>query len=1166
MKKLVAFLALAAVTSVSAANFKDGKGMFDRRLGMFIHWGIYSVGEWHCQELWRKRLARVDYEKYKDRFRAEKFDADRFVDVAELAGATYIVITTKHHDGFCMWDTKTTDYNVMNTPARRDIIKEVADACHRRGMGIGFYFSNPDWHAPFANNPKSTHQLPLQPGDAPDEEKYIAYVKAQVTELCSNYGSLCCFFWDIPPRIDRPEMDELVRGLQPGILIDDRGWGNKATCDYSTPERDYKWDQPVDKNVECCDAVGVQSWGYRRNEDYHTHGYLTRKIDAYLSTGANFLLNVGPKSDGTIPDESLAIMAKVGSWHARVGDAFRNVRTVPGLVDPKCNAVVTRRGDTLFIHFPKGLEATGLNLAPLDVLPEKATLLNSGMELKTEIELFPWSCPKSDKRTLHVWGVPADEYANECMVMRLDFKPGVLPEYAQTNPQPKRTLVQLNDGWEVWSEEGSGRSEERWVTVDLPHDATENLPRTHMPDHAEQGFVKGGIFRYRKVLPTPKVEKGTRLSVRFDGVYMNSSVTVNGRHAGGRHNGYVPFEVALDASSATNLIEVTVDATTPNTRWNPGAGMLRNVWLVRRRGYTLEPENVAIRVVSANEEKAVLSIRADDGAEIVEPANGRLVIERPRLWCPDDPYRYEVRVVARNREGETDAVTIPYGIRTIEFTKDDGFKLNGKRLQIKGVCQHEGSPCFGALLNEAGLEYGIREMKKLGANAIRTAHNPFPPEFLELCDKHGMLVKNELFDEWRVPKKMKFGYARFFDSDWKDDLETIVRRDRNRASVIIWSIGNEIRELAGMCTNTGGVAAFTREMREAVRMLDPTRPVSAGLHKPKVAAAIGVCDELDVVGINYNGDCFDRFRGRWPLFGSETAATYSLRDVYHYEDDGSDTLKIVASRDHLGGGYSSVPWWGGPDQDQERTLKRQMECPWSAGEFAWCSFDYLGEGSNGDGREDFWPCVASQWGMYDFAGLPKDKAYLYQSVWSATPMVHVFPDWTFGKEAMGKKVPVWCYTNCEAAELFLNGVSQGTRRKTDTAKLHLEWLVPYAPGVLEVRGMRNGAVIATDAKQTAGEVARVVSSVLFESGDTVMIRFDAVDGNGVRVVGCNEPVKLEIAGGELLAAANGDPTDSTPRRNVRRRLFRGSMAGFFRRGDGFKCEVEISPIASLTKK
>lgn len=423
-------LALAACSvgfsSASASTFADGKGLFNRRLGMFIHWGIYAAGEWHEQEFYRQRKTRVDYERHIQAFTAAKYNPDHFIDVAQSAGADYIVITAKHHDGFCLWDTKTTDYNAVHSPAGRDLLAELAAACRRRGMKLGFYFSNPDWHAPFANNSKSSHQIPLQPGDSPDEAKYIAYVKAQVTELCSNYGELCCFFWDIPTKIDRPEMDALVRRLQPGILINDRGWGNKSSCDYSTPERDYKWDRPSGKNVEACDSVGVQSWGYRRDEDYHTLGYLTRRIDAFLSTGANYLLNVGPKADGTIPDDAAALMARVGVWRRRTAEAFREVETVPDLVRSSAKAVVTRRGQTLYVHFPQGLEATGIDLSPLAIQPTKAILLNTGAELKTRVELMPWNGPQSDKPTLHVWGVPADELANECLIMRLDFA-GNLP-------------------------------------------------------------------------------------------------------------------------------------------------------------------------------------------------------------------------------------------------------------------------------------------------------------------------------------------------------------------------------------------------------------------------------------------------------------------------------------------------------------------------------------------------------------------------------------------------------------------------------------------------------------------------------------------------------------------------------------------------------------------
>lgn len=423
---VVVFAVLAACSTgrtdcgqPSASTWK----MFDRRLGMFVHWGIYSVGGWHEQEQMRRGIPRDEYAKYAERFTAERFSADAFVDVAESLGADYIVFTAKHHDGFCMWDTKTTDWKVTNTPARRDVLKELAKACRRRGMKLGLYYSNPDWHHPNAHNEKSTHQIPMELGDVPDMEKYIAYVKAQVTELLTNYGEIVCFFWDIPPRIDCPEMDVLVRRLQPGIMVNDRGWGNKATCDYSTPERDYKWDTQSERHIEACDAIGVQSWGYRANEDYHTYGYLTRKIDHFLSTGANLLLNVGPKADGTIPEEARRIMADVGKWYAKVRDSYRDVKTVTDVkLATAPNAIMTRRGNALFVHFPKGLDATGLDMRPLSMIPEKVTLLNTGATLNARVELMPWNAGSFMHDTLHVWGIPANELSNECVVIRLEFK------------------------------------------------------------------------------------------------------------------------------------------------------------------------------------------------------------------------------------------------------------------------------------------------------------------------------------------------------------------------------------------------------------------------------------------------------------------------------------------------------------------------------------------------------------------------------------------------------------------------------------------------------------------------------------------------------------------------------------------------------------------------
>ena len=384
---------------------------------MFVHWGIYSVDAWHEQERMRLRVPRGEYEKCAERFTAERFNADKIIDAAESLGAEYIVFTAKHHDGFCMWDTKTTDFKVTNTPAKRDVVDELAAACKRRGMKLGLYYSNPDWHHPNACNPLSTHQIPPEPGDKPDMGKYREYVKAQILELLTNYGEIVCLFWDIPTKIAAPEMNELVRKLQPGIHINDRGWGDKG--DYSTPERGIPEGAVFTNLTEACNSVGAQSWGYRANEDYRTVGYLTRSIGDVLSRGGNYLLNVGPKADGTIPEEALVLLRRTGDWYRKVRESFRGVVTEPGLVEAG-GAVVTRRGETVYLHYPKGLSSTGVNARPLAKVPRRAVLLNTGTELKTELTVLP-SDWKKNGESLHIYGIPADRLESGHIVIRLDF-------------------------------------------------------------------------------------------------------------------------------------------------------------------------------------------------------------------------------------------------------------------------------------------------------------------------------------------------------------------------------------------------------------------------------------------------------------------------------------------------------------------------------------------------------------------------------------------------------------------------------------------------------------------------------------------------------------------------------------------------------------------------
>ncbi len=391
--------------------------MFDRRIGMFVHWGIYSVDGYHEQQRMRQRIGRKEYAKRMEAFTADKFDPNQWIDVAESAGAEYIVITAKHHDGFCMWDTATTDFKVTNTPAKRDVLRELSVACKRRGMKLGLYYSNPDWNHPNAYNPKSSHQIPPEAGDVPDLARYREYVKAQITELLTGYGEVVCLFWDIPTKVSAPEMDELVRKLQPGIKINDRGWGNVG--DYSTPERGLPEGAAFTRPTEACDSVGAQSWGYRATEDYHTLGYLTRAIDKTLARGGNFLLNVGPKAEGTIPPESAALMAGVGDWFRRVGESYKGVSVETNLVaDADC--IVTRKGNELYLHYPAGLTATGVDLKPMREHPKSVTLLNTGTPLTAAVDVLPRNWDKGGA-SLHLQGIPADELANECAVIRVEL-------------------------------------------------------------------------------------------------------------------------------------------------------------------------------------------------------------------------------------------------------------------------------------------------------------------------------------------------------------------------------------------------------------------------------------------------------------------------------------------------------------------------------------------------------------------------------------------------------------------------------------------------------------------------------------------------------------------------------------------------------------------------
>ena len=389
----------------------------DERFGMFIHFGLYAQNGWHEQEMWRRRVPKEEYVPLARTFCPRKGCAEEWVKAAKEAGMQYICFTTKHHDGFCLWDTKYTDYNIMNTPYGSDLLAEVAEACHRHGLLLELYYSQPDWHYPLSVNLGGDHQLD-QPnaGDTPDEEGYKDYIRNQIRELLTGYGPIAALFWDIPPATVDPSINELARSLMPGILINDRGYDKG---DYSTPERHVP-DGAFSRLTEGCQSVGAESWGYRKNEDYFTAGHLSDSIDRIMSRGGNYLLNVGPDGNGEIPEESGALLKKVGNFYGYAKESYLGCETVGSRPYP-----ITRKGNVLYVHLPAAFVKTGLSLAPLSTMPQRVSVLGWEHEVKWELAYLPTAFRQKDPlpgEMLHVWGLPTEENAGYPTVLRLEFE------------------------------------------------------------------------------------------------------------------------------------------------------------------------------------------------------------------------------------------------------------------------------------------------------------------------------------------------------------------------------------------------------------------------------------------------------------------------------------------------------------------------------------------------------------------------------------------------------------------------------------------------------------------------------------------------------------------------------------------------------------------------
>jgi alpha-L-fucosidase len=419
--------------------FGDGRDwFFEKRYGMFVHWGLYAIPGWHEQDQWRRSIPRAEYGQLIHQFNPVRFDPERWLDVLQAAGMEYLTVTTKHHDGFCLWDTKQTDFNVMRSPYGRDVIGLLSDACHRRGVPLCLYYSVADWHHPNYPNQGRHHELPGPvEGDRPDWDAYMAFLVEQVRELCTNYGEIHGIWWDMNvPQHQDPTVNDMIRRLQPKAVVNNRGFDEG---DFSTPERHVPEGRRFSRPTEACQSLGRESWGYRAEEDYYTAKNLMQSIQKILAMGGNYLLNVGPHPDGTIPQVQVELLERIGRWFDAVKESFYGAGPASDLVESE-DVLLTRKGDSLYVHINRDPEASAVGLGPLTQRPSSATLLNDGSALDPRVELTPrswheqWNAGMrpahgdSPVEYLRIRSLPVDVLTGEPMVVRLDFASEQLPQ------------------------------------------------------------------------------------------------------------------------------------------------------------------------------------------------------------------------------------------------------------------------------------------------------------------------------------------------------------------------------------------------------------------------------------------------------------------------------------------------------------------------------------------------------------------------------------------------------------------------------------------------------------------------------------------------------------------------------------------------------------------
>jgi beta-galactosidase len=655
---------------------------------------------------------------------------------------------------------------------------------------------------------------------------------------------------------------------------------------------------------------------------------------------------------------------------------------------------------------------------------------------------------------------------------------------------------------------------------------------------------------------------------------MDSEVWLNGKSLGRHPYGYTSFYYditdALKPDSSKpegkNVLAVRLDVEQPCSRWYSGAGIFRHVRLVAVKPvhiahwgtYVTTPKidsteaevKIATRIENSGDKPADAQLWTEvigpDGKLFKPegdpptksiPAGGEttfvqtIKVPDPKRWSPDTPQLYRATSQLTMAGDAVDSLVTDFGIRTIEFTKDRGMLINGQRVQVQGVCNHHDLGCLGSAVNRRAIQRQLEILKGMGCNAIRTSHNPPDPMLLDLCDTMGFVVMDEAFDEWKMNKTPR-GYGRFFDEWSERDIVSMLHRDRNHPSIVLWSIGNEIPEQGARNAHE-----MAQRLSDICHREDPTRLTTSACNNPGPANRTGYAGALGVFGINYNIRAYQQFKDRYNLIGSETASALSTRGEYGLMEGTDGKLHIQREADNQVTSYELVgPPWG---NNAETALLAQIHSPWVAGEFVWTGFDYIGEPT-----PYRWPARSSYFGIVDLAGFPKDRYYFYKSVWRPEPLVHLLPHWNWeGWE--GKEIPIWAATNCDSVELFQDGKSLGEKKLDRDHALHVEWKVPYQPGTLKAVGKKDGKEVATDEVCTAGKAKRLVllpdrKKIHADGEDLSFVTVQVVDEKGSVCPGAGEIVQYKVTGPAKIAGVDdGNPICHEPFQADKHSVFHG---------------------------